>query len=44
MKNKKTFAEIISTIDEDQEVENFSEESDDEVEVVFLINLSFVHK
>lgn len=32
-KNKDTFKDIIRTIDDDQEVEDFSEDSDVEVEV-----------
>lgn len=32
-KNKETFKDIIRTIDDDQEVEDFSEDSDVEVEV-----------
>lgn len=33
MSNMKSFADIIPSIDEDQEVENFSEDTDEEVEV-----------
>lgn len=33
MSNMKSFADIIPSIGEDQEVENFSEDTDEEVEV-----------
>lgn len=33
MDNIKSYADIIATIDEDQEVINFSEDSDEDIEV-----------
>lgn len=42
MSNKKSFSDIIPTIDEDQEIENFSEDSDEDVEVCSHLNLNKV--